>query len=217
MANYRLDLVTAPTIEPISVKELKTALRIEHNSEDMLLGFLISTARSSAEAFTRRSFITQTWKMFMDSFSGYSHNYPWWKTPDYIAYPEVAAPNEFELPLAPLQSVTHVKTYDDSDTETTFAASNYYVSTPSGSFAQPGTITLRDSATWPTVERVKDGIEIQFVSGYGSSANDIPAQIRMAVQEEASFLYENRGTCEGKMLSSGVAKRLLSQFRVVKL
>lgn len=217
---YKLDLVTAPTIEPVTVTEVKDALRIDHTDDDTLIGYLITAARTSAESFTRRVFITQTWKLFMNSFTSsrtYNGSYPWFSGTQQISLTELDVFNFIEIPMAPLISITHVKSYDDTDTATTFAASNYFVSVYSGDFAQPGAITLRQSATWPTVERVADGVEIQFVAGYGTSATDVPQQIRMAIQEETAFLYNNRSSCDASSVNSGIAKKLLNQFKVMKL
>jgi uncharacterized phiE125 gp8 family phage protein len=216
MADYNSSIVTAPATEPVSVAEVKNSLRIDHGEDDALIGALITAARSGAEAYTRRAFITQTWKMYKNGFSDYSEAYPW-RGP-YVSITSMApAPNNIEIPMAPLQSITHLKTYDDNDVASTFAASNYFVSTYPGDFAQPGSLTLRDSSVWPTVYRVKDGVEIQFVAGYGDNITDVPKQIRMAIQEEAGFLYQNRLTCDGGLVSSGVARSMLSQFRVIKL
>lgn len=208
---YKLDIVTEPVLEPVTVAEVKTALRVDSSDDDTLIGYLITAARQSAESFTKRAFITQTWKMLMDDFCDVN-DYGY--TPAYTLYSN--EPSYIEIPLAPLQSITHLKTYDDSDVATTFASSNYYVSTYGGSFARAGTLTLRDASVWPTFERNKDGIEIQFVAGYGTAASDVPQQIRMAVQEQATFLYNNRGSCDGATGLSMVAKQMLNPFRIIK-
>lgn len=226
MHNYQLDLVTAPAIEPITVAEVKNALRIDHTEDDTLIGFLITAARTSAEAYTRRAFITQTWKMFMDSFSPYrygngygygSGNYYFNSGTFNLPVTALNIITSIEIPKPLLQSITHLKTYDDDDVATTFSASSYYVSKYTGDFGQPGSLTLRQGVSWPTFTRVKDGIEIQFVAGYGTNATDVPQQIRMAIQEETAFLYQNRSACDGKMVNSGIARSLLSQFRIMKL
>lgn len=216
--DYTLSLVTAPTVEPVTVAEVKNVLRVDHSSDDTLIGYLITAARTSSEAYTRRAFVTQTWKMFMDNFSGYTNGYILGGSGTYdIPLSAFNVRSSIEIPQAPLQSITHLKTYDDDDNATTFDSSNYFVSTKSGDFAQPGSLTLRQSSTFPIVCRVKDGVEIQFVAGYGDAALDVPQQIRMAVQEEAAFLYNNRGSCDGKSVNSGIAKTLLAQFRIMKL
>ena len=41
---------------PITVDEIKTHLRIEHNDEDSYLSALVAAAQAAAEGFCRRSF-----------------------------------------------------------------------------------------------------------------------------------------------------------------
>jgi Phage gp6-like head-tail connector protein len=60
-------LLTGPAIEPISLEETKTFLRIEHNDEDELIAALIAGARSHIEAQTQTALITQDWRVVLDA------------------------------------------------------------------------------------------------------------------------------------------------------
>ena len=91
------------------------------------------------------------------------------------------------LPFSPVASVTHFKSYDDSDNATTFASSKYYVSTASS----PAKLTLRQGESYPTGLRVADAFEIQYVAGYGG-ASDVPEPIVQAIKLLTTHLYENR-------------------------
>jgi uncharacterized phiE125 gp8 family phage protein len=51
-------LLTGPAIEPISLAETKTFLRVEHDDEDQLITALIAGARSHIEAQTQTALIT---------------------------------------------------------------------------------------------------------------------------------------------------------------
>ena len=165
---FRLSLLTAPVDEPVSLAEAKLHASIDESASNASVAAMISAARKLAENYTRRVFITQTWKMFLDE----------WPCASFI-----------ELPKAPLQSVTHIKTYDDSDAATTLAASNYFVDT----MTKPGRIVLRGTGSWPTVARVANGIEIQFVAGYATNPADVPAEIRQAILMMVTNMYEHRG------------------------
>lgn len=215
MYKHRLDLVTAPTIEPVTIRQAKDHLRITESDDDDLLKNLITVARTSAETFTRRSFITQTWKMFLDQFPEKKNN-QWWSGTKELPISVLTGVGSFELPKAPLQSVTHIKTYDDSDSATTFSSSNYQVSAYSGDFAEAGKITLRDGQSFPIFERNTDGIEIQFICGYGSAITSVPMQIKQALLQEIAFLYENRSEC-GSGINSGIARNLLEPFKIYRL
>lgn len=167
MTAYALKIVTAPTDEPVTAAEAKAHARIDDDAENALIATMLKAARELAETYTGRALVTQTWSMFMD------------------AFPACAM---IEVPKPPLVSVTHVKTYDDADDDTTFAASNYFVDAK----AEPGRIVLRSTASWPDVDRVANGVEVQFIAGYGEPSA-VPASIKRGILELFMWLYEHRG------------------------
>lgn len=63
-------LADPPVIEPVSLVEAKTFLRIDTGDEDSLIDYLITAARHAAEKYTSRSFITQTWKLYVERVVG---------------------------------------------------------------------------------------------------------------------------------------------------
>ena len=166
----KLVLSSAPTKEPISLLEAKVFCRIEleEKSEDDLVNGLITAARQYAEEVTRRAFITQTWKLYLDD----------WPSGDYIS-----------IPLPPLQSVSSIK-YTDSDGDvTTWDTSDYIVDTDS----EPGRVVLAYGEEWPTDTLYPSNpIEIIFVAGYGDDASDVPRALRQAMFIDIADLYENR-------------------------
>lgn len=163
----RLKIVTGPTDEPVSASEAKAHARVDDDSENAIIATYIKAARELAETYTARAFVTQTWSMFLDAFP---------------------ACGIIEVPRAPLISVTHIKTYDDADAATTMSASDYFVDTKT----EPGRIVLRSAASWPDVARVANGVEIQFIAGYGEPSQ-VPASIRRGIMELFMWLYEHRG------------------------
>lgn len=167
-----LTLLTPPATEPVTLVEAKQHLRMDTTSDDALITNLIVAARLLAELWTGRSLITQTWLMRLD-----------------------AAPvsNFVRLPKAPLQSVSFIKTYDDADVASVFAASNYFVDTASA----PSRVILRLGASWPSVARTANGFELQFVAGYGPNGSDVPAPIRQGLLMHIARLYAQRGDLVG--------------------
>jgi len=135
--------------------------------EDEVLSGFIETARDYCEGYQNRAFITQTWDLFLDEF------------PD----------SPFQIPLPPLQSVTHIKYYDTDETEYVFDAGNYQVDTA----GVKGRIALGYGKAWPSVTlRKMNGVNIRFKAGFGDETGDVPKRIRTAIKLLVGHLYENR-------------------------
>ena len=204
-----LSVVTAPTTEPLTRTEVKSFLRIDTTDDDTLVDVLIETARQFAEEYIGRTLIHTTYKLSLDGFI--EDQVPikegLYQAP-YMNFYKRFIP----LPRPPLVSVTHLKTFDDADTESTFASSKYFVDTQ----RNPGRLVLRDGETFPTGLRVANGVEITYVGGYGSSSSAIPSPIKLVMREHITFLYEHRGDVEPNLANFPlIAKQLYQPFRVL--
>lgn len=213
-----LKLVTAPNEEPVSLAEIKEFLRIDGSDEDSLLSSFIKAATRRAEKFTGRVFITQTWDLWLDEFpykkmymgTGAYHD-------GVIEAPisiSLEAKRFIEIGKPPLQSVTYLKTFNESDSEETFSSDNYFVDSES----EPGRVSLRQSSQWPSrILRSVNGIQIRFVAGYGS-ASAVPEDIKTAIKMIALFLYENRGCSDdsSNKMPFG-ASELLQPYQIMRL
>ena len=215
----RTVLTTAPAELPVTLDEVKHQLEIDDadTARDALVMGFARTATGQAEAYTGRVLISQTWTAFWDVWPAVANaDAPIWE--GWREGPETLLDSpgrELALPKPPLQSVTHVKTYDDSDVATTFAASNYFQDTAS----VPGRIVLRKSVSAPTIGRTANGLEIQFVAGYGDNFADVPQSIRDGILQLSAFLYENRGDCPPEkqaVIGSGAAA-LWQPFAIMRL
>lgn len=163
-----LELVTAPSVEPVSLDELKAHLRVDQADENGLLTSLIVAARRHLEMETRRAFINTTYAYRL---------------------PKFPADRFIELPRPPLSSVTSI-VYEDSDSVSqTLAASSYQVDT----YGEPGRVALEPSQSWPATEADRlNAVTVTYVAGYGSAATDVPQEIRQAIMLLAGHWYENR-------------------------
>jgi|CXWL01.1.fsa_nt_gi uncharacterized phiE125 gp8 family phage protein len=101
----RLERITAPTSEPITMSEAKLYLRVDSGNEDSLITDLIVAARMSAEAWMKSSLISQSWKLVYN---------------DYLDDAVV-------LPMPPIVSVTSVVVVNRDATSQTISANNYYL------------------------------------------------------------------------------------------
>ena len=181
MLTTNLIVTVAPAEEPLTLAEAKSHLRVDGTDEDTYIASLIAAARERAESETWRALVTQTLRAHLDC----------WPSANYI-----------KLPRSPLQSVTHIKYYDESDVATTMAPSDYIVSTA----REPGRITLRNGKSWPTSTlRAADGIEIEFIAGYGLAA-DVPQQLKQGVLLTIGHWFENR---EDVVIQPGIAGKAI--------
>ncbi len=192
-------LITPPAVEPITLVEAKSHLRVDHSDDDILISAMISAARTYCEQWTARAFITQTWELVLDDFPI----------------------NEILIPLPPLQSIDSIKYDDTGGVEQTVGTLDYSIDTVN----QPGWV-VPVTTGWPT--NVWDGINsvrIRYVAGYDPGTNspidlaaNVPASLKAAIFLYLGQLYDQRedivvGTIVNK-LPSGNVDFLLRQFRV---
>ncbi len=96
-----------PEVEPVSVSEAKTFLRIDGSAEDGLIGDLIKTARILAEEITGKALVTQDWVL------------------QYGTH----VPQQVPLPYLPVQEVLNVTRYDEDENSLgAVSATGYHLS-----------------------------------------------------------------------------------------
>ena len=157
-----------PAVEPVTPVEGKLHERVDHTADDALITSLLLSARRWVESYTARGLITQTWRWELDAFPRRSF---------------------LLVPLAPLVSVSEIRTVDEDGAEAVFAADQYLVDKNS----EPARIVLKSGASWPavTLQRAA-GVRITLVVGYGAAATAVPEQIKLAIKMLMGTWYDNR-------------------------
>ena len=176
-----LTISVEPTQEPVTLQEVKEYLRVDDSTDERIIRPFIETARRFCEEHTGRALMTQTLILYLDAFQDIDD--PLWegmRTGPYLNYYK----NYVVLPRSPVASVSHVKTYDDADTATTMAASEYYVDNA----REPSRIVLRTGTTFPTALSVATAIEVKYIAGY-TSQYSIPEPLRLGLLQHIAFLY----------------------------
>lgn len=167
-----LSLVTAPTVEAVSMNEILAHLRVTSRDDVLYIQSLVTAATEFAQTFTRRQFVTATYRLSMDSLGSSQYR---------------NEAGQIELPLPPLQSVSSI-TYKDADgVSQTLTASLYTVD----SYSEPGRIVTAYNATWPTDRADTNAVSIQFIAGYGV-AYQVPERIKQAIKLIVGHMYEVR-------------------------
>jgi len=166
-ATYKV--TTQPTLEPITLGELKTRLRITVDEFDDELYDLLRAGREAVEYDSHRYLVTQTVAMYLDRFPVSSRH--------------------IEIRKLPVASVTSV-TYIDEDVASQTFASSKYVTDLDG---KPPRIQLLENQDWPDTEidYVK-AVTVTFVAG--SAAEAVPVEAKLAIVE---WVRMHWGKCDG--------------------
>lgn len=159
----RFTVTTAPTVEPVTLADLKEHLRVIDDDEDAKIEAILTASRAYVEEHTGRALCTQTITLKLDRF-----------------------PCRIELPRPPLASVTSITYVDQNGTTQTLSADSYRVSTS----GEPGTIDPAYNTAWPSTRAISDAITIVYVAGFGAAAAVPPLYVH-AIKLMASHLFDN--------------------------
>jgi len=185
-------LLSAPAVEPVTLDEARTFLRVEHNDDDAVIAALTAGSRIHVEAQTRRALITQSWRITADSWPQDGH---------------------LQIVPAPLQSLIAVRDYD---------VDNNAQALDVQAFVPDLAASALVFAPWalPAPGRLAAGIELDVTVGYGDAAIDVPEPLRQAIRLLTAHWYDNRGLVasgvSGALLPSTVAA-LIAPYRVMSL
>lgn len=163
-----LELVTAPTLEVVTLDEAKSHLFVIDGSYDEYIRTLIEAAREYVESYSRQSLVSTTWRQRL---CGWPAN------------------GIIELYRPPLQSVTSVQYVDESGTTQTFSSGSYAVDTASF----PGRILRGYGVTWPSLryEGVAHPVTVNFVAGR-STVESVPSPFKHAMKLLIGWWFKQR-------------------------
>lgn len=201
-----IEVNTAETEFAITSTEVKNWLRITGSDDDTVVGNLVKASHNWAKRYTGRSLTTQTLTMSIDAV--YDTDIPL-REGHYVGVDQDITRRSILLPQSPVASITSVKYYDDSDTATTFATSNYYLDKA----GIPARFVLRNGKSYPTGLRVANALEIKYVAGYGGN-NDVPQDIKHACLIYTAWLFEHRGDGAERNVAPFQATQLLQPYMI---
>lgn len=161
-------ILTQPAVEPITLAEAKANLRVNNTVENDLITSYIVAARKWVENYTWRPLITQTWTLFYD-FSDVQN----------------IKNSTIVISKNPVQSISSIKYYDNTNTLVTLDSSNYYTDL-GGDIASINFINQL-----PTMYNRINALQIEFVCGYGLAAS-VPDNIKAAIYMLITSFYDNR-------------------------
>lgn len=161
----KTSIYAAPTEEPIDLDEVKLALHIDSDADNLRILRLLRAARFHIENEYRLAIMAQTVDCWYD------------------AFPELDS--FIILPKSPASTVA-VTLFSKTSVESTWAAANYQLDTN----AWPSRLVLAPEATWPTDElRSANGIRARLTCGWANK-DAVPEDVRQALLLLITHWYE---------------------------
>jgi uncharacterized phiE125 gp8 family phage protein len=160
-----LQIKTPPTVEPVTLVEVKQRLRLTTTDDDAAITGHIVAAREFAEKVSRRSLAVKSYAYGMDRF-----------------------PHPYEpivLPAPPLVSVTAVKYLDEALTQQTWDPTEYYVASNN----VPALIVPKPGLIYPSTGRVPGAVEVDFDGGFTPA--QCPEHLKEGIRQLAVHIYEH--------------------------
>lgn len=189
----RVTTLVAPAAEPVGLAEAKEFLRIGFDGEDALVGELIAAARARIEALTGLAMIERTLRVTLQCW------------PD-----GMYAGRRMRLPVRPASSLAGLRVFDAEGVAEDVSA-GFRIEAGRA----PKLVWADGAFPWPG--RSWDGVEIDYVAGFGALADDVAAGLRLAVKRLAAHAYQSRNVSTiGAKLPEDVAG-LVSPWRRVRL
>jgi uncharacterized phiE125 gp8 family phage protein len=188
-------LLAGPASEPVSLDDAKAYLKLDSTDDDALVTTLITAARLHIEGTTGQALLSQSWRVVVDD----------WPPAGLI-----------RLPVSPLTSLTAITAYDrDGNPSALSLAGVLWDAT-----AAPTVLFLPASFGAGVPLRDRQGIEIDYVAGFGGDPADVPATLIQALLTLVAYWYENRDAVliagSGSVIPAGI-DLMLAPYRSVRL
>ena len=172
----------APAELPLTIDELISHLNATGATESQRAD-MMAYLRSAVDqldgdmGLLNRALVTQTWQLKLDAFP--SRGY-------------------FDLPLAPLQSVSSITYLDSNGDSQTLAASKYRVLNANDAMNR-GRVELEYGENWPSTYSVQQAVTVTFVAGYGAR-NAVPHHTRHLILFAVKEAYDHRTPVEAQTM-----------------
>ncbi len=184
-------LLAGPAREPLTLAEAKMYLRVDHEAEDALIGSMVTAARATVEALTRRVLIDQSWRIVRDA----------WPASGLIA-----------LPVNPLREITSAHVLDTAGAEIPVPLAALTADTA----RLPGLIRV-ERAGVPVPGRLLAGIALDVIAGHGEEPDHVPSPLIEAVRVVLAHFYEHRDVAGAGAAFPARLDALVAPFRVARL
>lgn len=186
--------VPSKLIRPVSIEELIAHIGLYSECNTALrtkLGLLIDAATECFEKFSNFTIMEATYTVKFDTFC-----------------------NRIQLRRYPLVSITSVNYIEEEDpfaSQVVDASEYYVISDPFYSI-----LAFDKDFDFPSVRAREQSISIVFLAGVASDASKVPADVKIAILEHATFMYENVG-CDPEKSMPPLTKTILRKYKPFQL
>jgi len=180
--------LVASTVPPVTVEYARRHIKALTVTDDVMIATWIEAAAQFFRSQTGREITNATYEYWLDEVPS-----------DYGAVQLGGSPYRIQLPHPPLQEVVSVMytnedgdsvSFDDGDVP---PVALYSVLNPQGTFAERGWVEPKFGQVWPTTQAQSGALRIQYVAGYGSTVEDVPALITGIICYMVEHYSKNRG------------------------
>lgn len=182
-------LLAGPAEEPVSLVEAKAFLKVDDAAEDGLITTLISAARLHIEGITGKALLAQSWRVVLND---WSEN------------------RVVKLPVSPLIAVTEISATDGNGASHELALDQF------GS--EPDRLIVPRVVVGMPALQERQGIEIDYVAGFGTEPEEVPADLRQALLGLVAHWHEHRDAVivagAGSVVPSGFDRLVAAHKRV---
>lgn len=186
-----MSLITKPTKEPVTLKEVKKFCDIEHDDDDLILERLIAAATTHLQTRSEISVVRQQRRLYLDQFC------------------------EKQLPLGPVQAIQQVQYIDVDGVTQTLSTAVYEID------KETDYILLAYGQTWPSTRYHKNSVWIDYWCGYFDDASspiklvdDIPDDLKVGLMMVVRDLYDNPSKQqEIKLYQNAAFDAMVSPYR----
>lgn len=183
--------ITAPSMMPVSLDEVKKALRVDSADDDEMLTSLIQSAVDHYEGWTGVlgvCLVDQTWRQTFDRYE-----------------------QCLRLPLGPVLAVASVKTRNEAGVETIVQTWSYTVETDA---AGRSSLRFVDGFSMPNDAAERSAISVEYRAGWPIVDNKptVAADIRTAIIARVQIGYEQIATDAGRTIAN-MESALITKWR----
>lgn len=187
---YSIAVSTPPSVEPLTIAEAKSHLRLETSTDDVLVASYVKAAREYVEDIGNLALVDQGLTLRLDQFPGqWPYGFP--GQYDYVPRRTTLTWAEryvIDVPRAPLKTVTSIQYVDIGGTPQTVDPALYQVDP----YQRPGRILPAYGQTWPIARAQSNAVTIVLTAGFGADGSAVPESIRQLIRLLVAHQYELR-------------------------